>query len=69
MASKPSRTASSTSSSGWEAPSRNEKFEWQCSSAYGTVRGLGTDWARSDWARSDWARSDRARSDWARAGS
>src|SRR3954470_15114147 len=35
-ASRPSRAASEASSSGCEAPSRNEKLEWQCSSAYGT---------------------------------
>ena len=33
----PSRAASSTSSSGWLAPSRKLKLEWQCSSAYATV--------------------------------
>ena len=32
-ASRPRRAASSTSSSGWEAPSRKLKLEWQCSSA------------------------------------
>ncbi len=32
-ASNPSLTASATSSSGWLAPSRKLKFEWQCSSA------------------------------------
>jgi hypothetical protein len=36
IASSPSRAASSTSSSGWLAPSRKLKLEWQCSSAYGT---------------------------------
>src|SRR5262245_9954406 len=35
-ASNPNRAASSTSSSGWDAPSRKLKFEWQCSSAYDT---------------------------------
>src|SRR3954452_2782967 len=35
-ASSPSLAASSASSSGCDAPSRNEKLEWQCSSAYGT---------------------------------
>jgi hypothetical protein len=34
-ASSPRRTASSTSSSGCEAPWRKLKLEWQCSSAYG----------------------------------
>ncbi len=32
-ASSSSRAASSASCSGWETPSRNEKLEWQCSSA------------------------------------
>src|SRR5947207_4844730 len=35
-ASRPRRAASSANSSGCDAPSRNEKFEWECSSAYGT---------------------------------
>ena len=32
-ADSPSRAASSASSSGWLAPSRKLKLEWQCSSA------------------------------------
>src|SRR5829696_5301865 len=36
IASRPSRAASSASSSGWLAPSRKLKLEWQCSSANGT---------------------------------
>ncbi len=36
-ASSPRRVASSTSSSGWDAPSRKLKLEWQWSSAYGTT--------------------------------
>src|SRR5262249_50445910 len=36
-ASRPRRAPSSASSSGCDAPSRNEKLECACSSAYGTV--------------------------------
>src|SRR4051794_7187324 len=36
-ASRPRRAPSSASSSGCDAPSRNEKLEWACSSAYGVV--------------------------------
>jgi hypothetical protein len=36
IASNPARAASSTSCSGWLAPSRKLKFECACNSAYGT---------------------------------
>ena len=36
---RPSRTASSTSSSGWEAPSRKLKLEWQCNSNFSFLDG------------------------------
>ena len=35
---RPRDEATSASSSGWAAPSRNEKFDLQCSSAYGAAR-------------------------------
>ena len=38
---RPSSTARSTSWSASDAPSRNEKFEWQCSSANGAGGGIG----------------------------
>src|SRR3954471_12453285 len=68
-ASSPSRTASSTSSSGCDAPSRKLKLEWQCSSAYGTLprrrcrsgsSGNGGGWY--GWRLRELGRSDSRRS-------